>query len=371
MRRVVVAAAMFALFASVFVNAQDEAKPVPKLVFKTSGETVFDFGVEIALDAQDTSTAKGVVMAWSNIANHPKDFNDLPPAPETVYNGLANKALSELEKGLFSAELAARAGEERIGEQNRESSYQSARKETVVESEETLEDGSVTIITSQERVSRYKDRDDKWEVGEPRKSWFRYHVVKDEDGKWRIDNAEQGREDRKGSKDGELALSWEPMRNAGLEFAYESSKPDSPQLTKPELKSATPNETAMAFVALRDFSNDAQFRYFGVLCKGLEKATIGLFTRAYVEGVHKASDDRAEKNKNKKDNPPEIEGLRDETETSATVVFKKTDSKASDKFVVKVVKDGEVWRVTELGALRDADTEGETYVPKQGVYSRR
>ena len=127
----------------------------------------------------------------------------------------------------------------------------------------------------------------------------------------------------------------------------------------------------MAFVALRKFSNDAQLRYFGVLCKGLEKATEGMFTKAYIEGVHKASDDRAEKNKNRKDNPPEIEELRDETETSATVVFNKTDSKASDKFVVKVVKDGDAWRVVELGTLRDADTNEETYVPNQGVYSRR
>ena len=62
--------------------------------------------------------------------------------------------------------------------------------------------------------------------------------------------------------------------------------------------------------------------------------------------------------------------MRDETETSATVVFKLPDSKASDKLVVKVIKDGEAWRVTEVGTLRDAGTERESYEPKEKIYNR-
>jgi len=240
----------------------------------------------------------------------------------------------------------------------------------VVESEDAQEDGSVMIVTSQERVSRYKNKDGEWETGEPRKNWFRYHVVKGEDGKWRIDSVERGSEDRKESTKEKPVLEWDNWRNSGLEFAYEFSKSEKMKLKKPELKAGSSKEAAMAFIALRDFNSDAQFNYFGALCLALEKATKAMFTDAYIDGVHKGSDERAAKNKKPDDPAPEIEELRDETETSATVVFKLPDSKASDKLVVKVIKDGEAWRVTEVGTLRDAGTERESYEPKEKIYNR-
>ena len=371
MRRVAGSLALLLLLAATVINAQNEPKAPPKLVFKTTGETVYEFAVEVALEpTPDVGSAKGVVLAWSHIANNPEDFGDALATPDAEYNGLANKAMSELEKGLLTEDLAAKAGEQRTGEQYRERSYQSARRATVVESEEVQEDGSVLITTSQERVSRYKNKDGEWQTGEPRKNWYRYHVVKGEDGKWRIDSVESGAEDSKESTKEKPVLRWDDWRNTGLEIAYEFAKSEKMKLKKPELAAGTTKEAAMAFIALRDFNSDAQFNYFGVLCLALEKATKALFTGGYIDGVHKASDERAAKNKKKDDPAPEIEELRDETETSATVVFKKTDSKASDKLVVKVEKDGEAWRVTEVGTLREAGTEEERYEPKEKIYNR-
>ncbi|MEZ5992766.1 MAG: hypothetical protein R3E76_10485 [Planctomycetota bacterium] len=353
------------------VSAHAEDNPAPKLGFKTSGDSVYDFKTEVLLEnAPDTSTPAGVVLYWSGIANNTKNYDDPPIAPEIRYDELKSKAMVEFENQLLSKALAEATSKARNESGERESRYQSKRSAAVIDSEEKQEDGSVVIVTSQAGESRYKNNDGEWEVSASPPTYFRYQLLKGEDGTWRIDQVERGRAPRD-AKEGEKTINWDSYRNSGLEFAYEFSKSEDAELTKPELKAGTPEEAALSFANdLRGFTNDIDMHFFGLLCQGLSNATEHLFTKEYIEGVHKSSDERSAKNPPKEKQLASVEEVKEKTDTSATVVFKLPDSKASDKLVIKVVKEGESWRVNEVGTLRDAGTERESYEPKENIYRR-
>ncbi|MCA8935616.1 MAG: hypothetical protein KDB68_05370 [Planctomycetes bacterium] len=353
------------------VSAHAEDNPAPKLGFKTSGDSVYDFKTEVLLEnAPDTSTPAGVVLYWSGIANSTKNYDDPPTAPEIRYDELKSRAMVEFENQLLSKALGEAVSKLRNETGERESRYQSKRSAAVIDSEEKQEDGSVVIVTSQKRESRYKNNDDEWETSEEQPTYFRYQLLTSEDGTWRINRVERGRAPRD-AKESEKTISWDSYRNSGLEFAYEFSKSEDAELTKPELKTGTPEEAALSFANnLRSFHDDIDMHFFGVLWQGLSNATERLFTKEYIEGVHKSSDERSAKYPPKEKHLASVEEVKDKADNAATVVFKLPDSKASDKLVVKVVKEGESWRVNEVGTLRDAGTEKESYEPKEDIYRR-
>jgi hypothetical protein len=346
-------------------SAQDAA--APKVVFKLSGESVYDFAAEITIvPTPDLTKAGSVVEAWCLLTDKRGGYDTPRPEPDIRHEALENKAMDELEAAILDEQLAKDQKDARALRAKAVSGYQSSREATTITETAEQEDGSVLITTLQKGQNRFLNKENKYEVS-PMEQGIRYRAVKGIDGLWRIDGMELHAEGRGSTKEKPI-FSWTPYRNFILEFALELGV--QPALARPEFKTATAEGAALSFANdMRNFEHAAELYYIGSMCNALLEVA-DWFTNEYKDITRKAVEERAARGGGKEAPLAEVEEVKDQTESAATVVFKFIDSNAKDKLVIKVVKVGEAWRVSEVGDLRKAGTDKETYEPKKDIYRR-
>ena len=362
MRTLVGSLIVVCIFAAL-ATAQD---PRPKLTLKPVGETIYDLSADAGLSpAADQSTGRGVVVAWCALTDESGSKDTNVEAQAKVTKMIAT-AMGELESVLLTAALAKTQGDKRANPEKPESSYEFTRLPSEIVEETAQANGSVVIVTSQKTESKFKNKDGNWETtkGEAR---MRFAVVKGADEKWRIGKVETGQPAKSSTPEAPV-FEYGPYRDFLREVAYEYA--EGKKLTKPELKTGTPEEGALSFAnELRRFSDSVSVQTFIPVCKAISLLSEDWLTHGYKDAVRASVQERA-KNKKPDEPPLAVEEVRDATDTSATVVLKFTDSKAKDKLVVKVVKEGGAWKVNEIGDLRSAGTEKEKYEPKADIYRR-
>ena len=347
------------LLATVSVG-QDEAHE-QKLNITTKGDTVYDFTIEVSVEpAIDQSSARKLVEGWLILTDDREATGKIGKAAMSKYDDLRDAELDTYETLLIADE-----GEEETPESEDESSFQSTRHPSEITDEAVQEDGSVLITTKQVRESRRRDKDGEWETS-IRENHRRFRCV-EQDGTWFIASVENGRLDEKASTEDKPVINWREDIRGVLAMYYEISDR---KLTKPEIKTTTPSEAALSLNTLQEFAFDSHWQSMVIAAKGLGPLIDSLAADQYKEKIKKDIERRSKNNK--PDDPaPEVLEVREDGEAAATVIFKLSDSKAESNDVVKVVKQGESWRVTEKGRLYDIGTDKETYEPRDEIYWRR
>jgi hypothetical protein len=123
----------------VFVHAEDAR---PKLSYKATGESLYELKLEAVLTpAADTSTARGVVMAWSALSDESGASDAEPSEAELKSRKLAEAAIAEAETAVLTKALAAAQVEARAAKAKPPGTFK--RSPAEVTEETTLDDGSV------------------------------------------------------------------------------------------------------------------------------------------------------------------------------------------------------------------------------------
>ena len=344
-------------------QGQDEA---PALKVESSGETVYDFKFNAKLEpGVDHSSPESIVNCWTLMTDGRDATDAASKLARDKFRELAAQELQRIEAELLTETLAEATAENRNKKEEDRFKPGVKHPSRIVESAKQ-EDGSVLVTVAQaEDFDRVVDGES---VTETRERFERIRC-EEVDGKWYIAGIEVGMQRKAGSEDEPETVEWQAKNTHHLGVYYDVVDDDMLTLVRPDIKTATAGEAALSLLQeLRGLKFDLRFHEIVLAISEFGKLIEPMFTKGFQDATRKTVEERKAMGKKPKDPPPEVQELRDETDTSATVVIKQSDPKAGEQWVVKVEKVGESWRVAELGKLRDIGTDNEFYRAYEDIY---